>query len=136
MIAETLVLNGTLEDKMLQRRKAMTAAEHQKAQKSLLDDTTMNDLIKNMDFLSFSAEELNSEQCRMAKLKQPQQIFARSYQQMKTAAGPQEAIDPQPTDALSRSRPRRPEKPRARFASDVTSPAPEKRVRLASPPPG
>ena len=48
---ETLVLENTLEDQMLWRRKGMTAQEHQKAEKSLLDDDTMSTIIKKLDFI-------------------------------------------------------------------------------------
>ena len=76
--AETLILKDTPEDLMLQRRKAMTAQEHQKAARSPLDDMTMNDIIKNAKFVEFREDELRDERCQMARLKHPQQIFARS----------------------------------------------------------
>ncbi|KAJ5101664.1 hypothetical protein NUU61_003886 [Penicillium alfredii] len=48
---ETLVLRDTLEDRMLRRRKEMSQAEMQQAEKSLLDDTTMSDIIQKEPFL-------------------------------------------------------------------------------------
>ncbi|KAI4136601.1 MAG: hypothetical protein L6R39_007712, partial [Caloplaca ligustica] len=48
---ETLVLRGTLEDRMLARRKNMSAQEHHKAEKSLLDDDVMARVIKDADFI-------------------------------------------------------------------------------------
>ena len=76
--AETLILRDTPEDQMLQRRKAMTSREHQKASRSPLDDMTMNDIIKNAKFIEFSDDELADERCQMARLKKPQQVFVRS----------------------------------------------------------
>ncbi|MCJ1356758.1 MAG: hypothetical protein MMC33_006754 [Icmadophila ericetorum] len=74
---ETLVLEGTFEHKMLQRRKAMTSHEHQVAQKSLLDDSTMSDIIKNATFIPISQEELTNRHTQMASLRVPEQLFGR-----------------------------------------------------------
>ncbi|KZF19924.1 hypothetical protein L228DRAFT_204781, partial [Xylona heveae TC161] len=54
---ETLVLKGTIEDQMLQRRKSMTNQELQKAEKSLLDDNGMTSIIQHAEFLPLSPEE-------------------------------------------------------------------------------
>ena len=89
VFAETLILKDTPEDLMLQRRKTMTSQEHQKASKNPLDDMTMNDIIKNAKFVEFSDQELMDERCQMAKLKRPQQVFARSL--MGHAAASREA---------------------------------------------
>ncbi|KAK4937857.1 hypothetical protein LTR10_021578 [Elasticomyces elasticus] len=48
---ETLVLKGTLEEKILKRRRQMSNAELVKAEKSLLDDGTMNGIIRAEGFL-------------------------------------------------------------------------------------
>ena len=77
--AETLILSGTLEEDLWKRRKSMTAHEHQKAQKSPLDDTLMTDIIKNPSFIPFRAEELASESAQMAPMKVGQQVFARRF---------------------------------------------------------
>lgn len=53
---ETLVLRDTLEHRMLLRRKEMTEAEMQNAEKSLVDDNTMSDIIQNEPFLHMSQE--------------------------------------------------------------------------------
>jgi len=74
---ETLVLKDTLEDQMLQRRKGMTAQEHQKAERSLLDDDTMSTLIKNAKFLTFDNEEVRDASKQVAKLNVPEQLFGR-----------------------------------------------------------
>lgn len=74
---ETLVLKDTLEDQMLRRRKGMTAQEHQKAEKSLLDDDTMSTIIKNARFLPFAKDHLHDTDKHVAKLSAPQQLFGR-----------------------------------------------------------
>ena len=75
---ETLVLKDTLEDQMLQRRKAMTAQEHHKAEQSLLDDDTMSSIIKNAQFIPLLEAERNDLSKQMARLETPYQIFART----------------------------------------------------------
>ena len=77
VFVETLVLENTLEDQMLQRRKAMTTREQQEASKSLLDDSTMNDIIKNARFIPFIDQEVDNESFQFARLKVPQQLFGR-----------------------------------------------------------
>lgn len=72
---ETLVLKDTLEDQMLQRRKGMTAPEHQKAEKSLLDDDTMSSIIKNANFIPLG--EVPNTRSQAAELHTPQQLFGR-----------------------------------------------------------
>lgn len=74
---ETLVLKDTLEDHMLQRRKGMTAQEHQKAEKSLLDDETMSTIIKNAHFIPFTKDHIHDADKQVAKLSAPQQLFGR-----------------------------------------------------------
>lgn len=74
---ETLVLRDTLEDQMLQRRKGMTAQEHQKAEKSLLDDNTMSTIIQNARFIPLPEGQIHDREEQMAKLEIPQQLFAR-----------------------------------------------------------
>ncbi|MCJ1372451.1 hypothetical protein MMC20_003675 [Loxospora ochrophaea] len=74
---ETLVLRDTLEDLMLQRRKAMTAQEHQQAEKSLLDDSRMGDIIRDATFIPISGQEASETLNQMAPLNVPQRIFAR-----------------------------------------------------------
>ncbi|KAJ6101068.1 hypothetical protein N7499_000698 [Penicillium canescens] len=54
---ETLVLRDTLEDRMLRRRKEMSESEMQLAERSLLDDSTMADIIQNEPFLVMGEEE-------------------------------------------------------------------------------
>ena len=84
---ETLVLRDTLEDRMLRRRKQMSNVELQKAEKSLLDDVTMNEIIKNEKFLKFTSEE-SSSAGQVAFIETPQQFFGRSK------TGPRDSDDP------------------------------------------
>lgn len=74
---ETLVLKDTLEDQMLQRRKKMNAQEHQKSEKSLLDDDTMSTIIKNAQFIPFAKDYTHDADKQVAKLSVPQQLFGR-----------------------------------------------------------
>ena len=75
---ETLVLKDTLEDQMLRRRKGMTVQEHQKAEKSLLDDDTMSTIIKNAQFIPLSREHMHDVNRHVAKLSASQQLFGRA----------------------------------------------------------
>ena len=75
---ETLVLQDTLEDHMLQRRRNMTAQEHLKAEKSLLDDEPMGEIIKRATFIPVCEEELDNVDKQIARLKVPQQLFGRN----------------------------------------------------------
>ena len=74
---ETLVLRDTLEDQMLKRRKNMTVQEHHKAEKSLLDDDVMAQLIKDADFIPLLPEEMKDVRKQMAPLKESQRLFGR-----------------------------------------------------------
>ncbi|KAJ9201044.1 hypothetical protein DTO164E3_3793 [Paecilomyces variotii] len=74
VFVETLVLKDTLEDKMLKRRKEMSNAELQQAEKDLLDDSTMSYIIENERFISMSEEELAAQ---AAYLQNPQGFFDR-----------------------------------------------------------
>ena len=75
---ETLVLKDTLEDQMLQRRKGMTAQEHQKAEKSLLDDSAMRNIIENARFIPLTDKESLDVNSQIARLQSPQQVFGRT----------------------------------------------------------
>lgn len=54
---ETLVLRGTLEEKILRRRRQMNNAELVRAEKSLLDDGLMNGIIRGEGFLKIADDE-------------------------------------------------------------------------------
>ncbi|KAK5214433.1 hypothetical protein LTR47_010419 [Exophiala xenobiotica] len=72
---ETLVLKGTLEEKILQRRRQMSNAELVKAEKSLLDDGTMNGIIRAEGFLKIADGE--EEQLLGGRLESPVPLFER-----------------------------------------------------------
>ncbi|KAI9759986.1 MAG: ribosylnicotinamide kinase [Chaenotheca gracillima] len=74
---ETLVLRNTLEDHMLQRRQKMTHGEHERTQRSLLDDRPMAAIIENLKFLPFNNGEEPPIEQKMARLATPQQVFGR-----------------------------------------------------------
>lgn len=57
VFVETLVLKDTLEDKILKRRKAMSDSEIQHAERDLLDDNTMSNIIQNEHFIPMPEEE-------------------------------------------------------------------------------
>ena len=78
VFVETLVLKDTLEHQMLRRRKTMTAPEHFHAEKSLLDDPIMSELIKDAKFIPFTDREANHPRHQMAPLQHPQQLFGRA----------------------------------------------------------
>lgn len=75
VFVETLVLKGTLEEKILQRRRQMSNAELIKAEKSLLDDGTMNGIIRAEGFLKIADGEEN--QLIGGKLESPVPLFER-----------------------------------------------------------
>lgn len=72
---ETLVLKDTIEEQLLQRRKSMTAQEHLKAAKSPLDDSAMNQMLRNAALVPVHAWELEDARRQMAPLKHPQPVF-------------------------------------------------------------
>lgn len=77
VFVETLVLEGTLEHQMLERRKAMTELEHIHAERGLEYDPEMADLIKDATLIPLPDEEHNDPKSQMAPLQQPQQVFGR-----------------------------------------------------------
>lgn len=70
---ETLVLENTLEHRMLSRRKEMSEAELQRAEKGPLDDTTIKDIVQNELFLPMDDEAVSG----MACLEHPTGFFDR-----------------------------------------------------------
>lgn len=57
VFVETLVLKDTLEDKILKRRKEMSDAEIQDAERDLLDDNIMSSIIQNEPFIPMPEDE-------------------------------------------------------------------------------
>ena len=78
--SETLVLRNTIEDQMMQRRKQMSAQEHQTAEKSLLDDRTMRGTLENAALLPLTWEELHDVDAQIAKLASPIKLFGEPSQ--------------------------------------------------------
>lgn len=72
---ESLVLQGTLEAQMLERRKQMSTEEHQKAKKGPMDDPVMGDIIRNAQVIPFARSVSNVNRCEMASLAAPQSLF-------------------------------------------------------------
>ncbi|KAI9849000.1 MAG: hypothetical protein M1837_005891 [Sclerophora amabilis] len=72
---ETLILKNTLDDKMLQRRRNMSHDEHERTQKSLLDDRAMTKMIQDLTFLPINTSKELSLEHKMAKLSTPHQVF-------------------------------------------------------------
>lgn len=72
---ETLVLKGTLEEKILNRRRQMSNAELVRAEKSLLDDGIMNDIVRTTGFLQIVDGE--QTQFKGGKLDVPVPLFDR-----------------------------------------------------------
>ncbi|CZR50210.1 related to DNA repair protein rad8 [Phialocephala subalpina] len=72
---ETLVLKGSIEEVIINRREAMSNEEHNKC-KSILDDQTMYDWIRNVRFQPTPSEEVPGPD-QMAKLEHPQPVFGR-----------------------------------------------------------
>ncbi|KAI9804596.1 MAG: hypothetical protein M1833_006669 [Piccolia ochrophora] len=76
VFVETLVLQDTIEDKMLQRRRAMTHDEHEHAQNSLLDDQNMHTIIRDVIFLPVTMSDIASAS-NLAQLAEPLPVFGR-----------------------------------------------------------
>lgn len=70
---ETLVLNGSIEEVIVDRRGLISNEEHQKY-KSILDDQTMYDWIRNLKLLPMALEDVPGPD-QMALLATPQRIF-------------------------------------------------------------
>jgi hypothetical protein len=57
VFVETLILQGTLEDRMLKRRKEMSNIELQHAERDMLDDSTMSSIIQKERFIPIREDE-------------------------------------------------------------------------------
>ncbi|ORY57522.1 P-loop containing nucleoside triphosphate hydrolase protein [Pseudomassariella vexata] len=73
---ETLVLSGSIEEVIIERRKTMTQAEHRKV-KSLIDDKPIYDWILNAKTIPLP--ELEDGVAQTAMLKTPQFVFGRGF---------------------------------------------------------
>jgi hypothetical protein len=75
VFVETLVLNGSIEEVILERRKDMSNEEHNKC-KNILDDEKMYDWIRNVRFLPLPTGEIPGPE-QMAKLETPELVLGR-----------------------------------------------------------
>ncbi|KAK7992848.1 hypothetical protein PG988_001642 [Apiospora saccharicola] len=73
---ETLVLKGSIEELIVERREAIPQAEHRKI-KSILDDKPIHDWILNARILPMPENTPDVEQ--MARLETPQLVFGRGF---------------------------------------------------------
>ncbi|TVY62252.1 putative ATP-dependent helicase [Lachnellula suecica] len=72
---ETLVLKGSIEELILERRKNMSNEEHNKI-KNILDDQTIYDWIREVQFLPIPIDDVPGPE-QMAKLATPQLVFGK-----------------------------------------------------------
>ena len=75
VFVETLVLAGSIEEEILERRKTMSTEEH-KACKTILDDKQIYEWVRNVRFIHMGERNLPSDQ-QVAQLQQPQTLFGR-----------------------------------------------------------
>jgi hypothetical protein len=73
---ETLVLRGSIEEVIIERRNVMSSDEQKKC-KTVLDDETMYDWIKNVRFVPLPQEDIPGPD-QMAPLENPQPVFSHS----------------------------------------------------------
>ena len=105
---ETLILKNTLEDQMLKRRKGMTTQEHQKAERSLLDDAPMSAIIKNARLLPLPETDSLTVERQVAKLHSPIRLFGRTSNNNADPENPySELIFPIETSKLNKLRVKR-----------------------------
>lgn len=88
VFVESLVLEGTLEAQMLERRKQMSTEDHQKAKKGPMDDPVMGDIIRNAEFIPLAQFDRDTNQREMASLAAPQLLFGRMKTQSTELGNP------------------------------------------------
>ena len=69
---ETLVLNDSMEEVLVKRKESLNSEDH-KNYKSILDDQTIYDWIKNVKMLDIPSGVSDLDQ--MSKLEKPKQVF-------------------------------------------------------------
>ena len=133
VFVETLVLLGTLEDKMLQRRKQMSETEIQHAEKDLLDDSTMSRIIEDLPFIPIP-EARKQNIPHMAFLKNPPGFFDRhklpipdDYEEMQIPN--QQASNPSDSHYFRELSPFAPPPPRQPHPQQPPTKTPTKRKR-------
>lgn len=129
---ETLVLNDTLEDKMLQRRKQMTTEEHQTAQKSLLDDSIIREIIQAARPIPFTQAELLEVSKKMAPLATPQRLFGRRYDTFSAQKDPNVDVGSSTEISTSNMGQRRNKRKAVGFDPAVESPASRPKLQKGS----
>lgn len=75
---ETLVLKGSLEEVIVERKERMTQAEHRQC-KTILDDRPIYEWILNPRILPLHEADVRNGPEQMAKLERPQYIFGREF---------------------------------------------------------
>lgn len=85
---ESLVLEGTLEAQMLERRKQMSTEDHQRAKKGPMDDPVMGDIIRNAEVIPLAQFDRDTTRCEMASLSTSQPLFGRMEPQNTALGGP------------------------------------------------
>ena len=125
---ETLVLRDTLEDRMLRRRKQMSNLELQNAEKSLLDDLTMNEIIKNESFIPFNDVE-DEAQGQMAPLETPQQLFGRTRHVVREEEDPDEGLVLDAADEEGRKKGKKGKKRKIEIDGEEGSKTPSKKKK-------
>jgi len=75
---ETLVLRGSIEEVIMQRRQRMTQAEHRRC-KSILDDRPIYEWILHARILPLPAAADDDGPAQMAPLRTPQFLFGRGF---------------------------------------------------------
>jgi len=109
----TLVLKGSIEEKMLERSKRMTRVEHMDA-KVLEDDGGMQEIIQSARLIPLTEHEKDGR-AQVALLEEPQQLWGRP--------GWQETVQPLTSDSLPSEK-----KTKKITFNDVTNPDEEMRM--------
>ena len=118
---ETLVLAGSLEEQMLQRRERMTRQD-QLASKSLIDDVEMRRIIEGTPLIPFTRDEMEEAAAQYAPLQMPLQIFARGFAAPESDDDDDEDVDDGDEDEAG---------PSGTGKSAACGPPPKKRARFA-----
>ncbi|KAJ0426403.1 P-loop containing nucleoside triphosphate hydrolase protein [Aspergillus carlsbadensis] len=98
VFVETLVLQDTLEDKILRRRKAMSDTD---IQNDLLDDSTMSSIIQHEQFIPMPCWE---DSASLAFLRHPTGFFDRHRLPIPDSAGIEITLPQTPTTPVKRKR--------------------------------
>lgn len=97
VFVETLVLRGSLEEVIMERKQKMTQAEHRKC-KSILDDRPIFNWILNVKIIPLPDIDNTDGPAQMAPLKTPQYVFGRGFG--RETSHPDEDLVPKEADSL------------------------------------